>query len=232
MKKNLGHYSTVSNKPKIKLAQIGKCFFNSFNRQIRIFSLAFVSLFLVSSFTSAQPTAEANTVNNPDITTGLLKDSKSITKTEKKELREERQSIREVEDIPQATFARFKSDFPGATDVEWSAPQGYPEVNFIMHNKKMVADYDYSNHLLGSGRFLSYNQLPARGRKQIAKDYPGFSPEKVIAYHSNANNDLNMALDQFPIQTNSYFTQLKKGNKTVVVQVDRDGEISYFGEME
>lgn len=189
--------------------------------------IAFLSMFLLTSNVQAQ------TTTNPSLTTQFKQDEAHLNHDKKmvREVREEKQQLKELNNIPDAIMQKFNANFPKAQNVAWSVPANYVQVDFTSNGKHRAAYYDYNNHLIGTSHFLSYSMLPENGRARIARDYKGYTPVKTMFYDDNEDNDLNMILFDMPIEKDSYFVQLKNGAKQIVVQVDTDGEVSYFSDL-
>lgn len=227
MKKQSGLYSILLDIPQTVLVTWPLKNFS--NNLVRTFYLTFISSFLLVSVAVAQPTSTSNTQNEPDITAKFKSNKES--KTMKRELREEKESTKAVENIPQRVFTDFNTQFPKAKDVEWSAPGQFSEADFMLNNRSKIANYDYSGKLVGVGTYLKYSQVPFKGREHIAKDYKGYTPVQTMFYDDNEDNDINANLFGIPIQRDGYFVQLKRGNNQIVLQVEKDGEVSYFSDV-
>lgn len=141
----------------------------------------------------------------------------------------------EVSKIPSGTINEFTQDFSNVHNAMWKVEEGYDEVDFNMNNKAMMAFYrplgiyNSNDDLIGSGYYLNYADLPEKGREHIAKDYPDYTAQKAMFYDNNIDNDddiLNLS-GNF-LQKDSYFVLLKKDMKEIVMQITKDGDVSYF----
>lgn len=178
--------------------------------------------FLLISFLSFSLGVQAQSTN----------DLGSKFRETKKEIRQQKDQAKALNDIPKATFASFKSHFPNAKDAEWSVTEdGKTEVDFTQHNRSRMAFYDDNSKLIGTGRYVSYNALPAKGRERIAKDYKGYTHVQSMFFDDDETNPLNMTFLGFPVVKDSYFTELKNDKKQIVIQVDKNGEITYLTEI-
>jgi hypothetical protein len=141
----------------------------------------------------------------------------------------QRNTIDEVNKIPVATRNEFYADFSNVQDVIWKVEPGFNEADFTMDNKSMMAFFNYDDELIGSGYYVDYADLPEKGRERIAKDYGDYIPEKAMFFHDNEENDSDY-LNFFGnfLKEEAYFVLLRKDAKEIVVQVDEDGEVSYF----
>lgn len=155
---------------------------------------------------------------------------------DKKELRQDRAAldaqkdevhqIKELSDIPQVTMNKFQAQFPKATNVEWSVPDNMIRADYSVGTSNRVAFYNWNNELVGHGRFLAYANLPEKAKKTISKKYVGYQPMQTIWYDNNEDNDDIVYMWGYPFSEDSYFTQLKKGNKTIVLKVGDDGFVT------
>jgi hypothetical protein len=126
------------------------------------------------------------------------------------------------------TEQHFMTDFPNATNVSWKR-DGFEEASFTLNGKEMKAFYDYDDNLIGTTTPASYSDLPAAAQKEIEKFYPGYTPKSVILFDDNEFNDTDMILYGNAFQDeDNYFVEMTNNNKTVVLQVNMEGLVSYF----
>lgn len=165
-------------------------------------------------------------------TDGAFSKTDLKSKLIRKELRQEKESTKEVENISGRTYSQFEQDFPQAQNIGWSVLAGFPEVSFTIGHNQEMAYYDNNNQLIGSGKYLKFSDIPKQAQERIEKDYKGYIPSTVIFFDDNENNVNNMPLLGIPIEQDSYFILLKKGKTSIVIQALENGEISYFNKVE
>lgn len=126
------------------------------------------------------------------------------------------------------TNQNFMMDFPNATDVSWKRGE-FEEASFTWNGKNMQAFYDYTDNLVGTTSQASYSALPASAQKEIEKYYKGYTPKEVILFDDNEFNDTDMILygHQFEDEDN-YFVEMTNNTKTIVLQVNMEGVVSFF----
>ncbi len=126
------------------------------------------------------------------------------------------------------TAQHFMIDFPNATNVSWKLAN-FEETSFTLNGKEMKAFYDPDNTLIGTTTPASYSDLPANAQKEIAKFYKGYTPRSVMLFDDNEFNDTDMILygNAFEDEDN-YFIEMTNNNKTVVLQVNMEGSVTYF----
>jgi len=153
-----------------------------------------------------------------------------LHKTTKAQREENRLKRREKAAISPSymTEQNFMIDFPKATNVSWKRAD-FEEASFTWNGKEMNAFYDLDNTLIGTTSPASYSDLPANAQKEIEKFYKGYTPKSVILYDDNEFNDTDMILygNQFEDEDN-YFVEMTNNNKTVVLQVNMEGFVSFF----
>ncbi|MDP4284145.1 MAG: hypothetical protein Q8891_06955 [Bacteroidota bacterium] len=185
------------------------------------------------SFSLAQNTTYKNASYKKD----LLKEKREISeklRTEKKELNNVKSILNKISDMPTLTVEKFKTDFPKAQNVNWLKTDGYIEVNYKLNNSQMVTFYDFNNNLIGTGKYVTYQSLPARSLKKIAKDYKGYKPEKVMYFDDNDQNANNMNFFGSDIDVDDYYALLrdkKNAQKEIVLQITPTGQVSYFSDV-
>lgn len=71
--------------------------------------------------------------------------------------------------------------------------------------------------------------LPAKAQINIKEYLKGYTAGDVLFYDDDEVNETDMILfgNQFD-DKDSYFVELTKGNKKIIVQVAMDGDVSYF----
>lgn len=148
-----------------------------------------------------------------------------------KEQREENRAIRRERNATTPNYTtdqHFQIDFPNATNVSWKK-NGYEEASFTLEGKEMKAFYDYDHELIGTTTPVDYTSIPAAARKYIDKHFSGYTPQQVIMFDDNEYNDSDMILYGNPFEDeDSYFIELSNNNKTIVLQSNMEGLVSFF----
>jgi hypothetical protein len=148
-----------------------------------------------------------------------------------KEQREENRAIRKEKAATTPNYTteqHFLTDFSGATNVQWKRI-GYEEASFMLNGKDMKAFYDYDHELIGTTSPASYADLPANAQKEIEKRYRNYTPQSVILFDDNEYNSSDMMLygNAFA-DADNYFVELSHNDKTIVLQVNMEGLVTYF----
>lgn len=224
MKNNYGLYPIVLDITDVEKSQHN--FVRFLQGCLRIFVLSLISLLMLSASGFAQ-------ASKADLA-AVYKSNTNDSKMMKREIKAEKESTRAVENISSQTMEKFNSSFPAAKDVEWSVPgEQFVEVQF--HNKKnkpMMAFYGFDGRLLGMGHYTDYSAIPSKAQKFIEKKYQGYAPVKVMWIDLNEDSDEALDLFETPIPSDGYFVQMKNNNKQIVLQVETDGDVSFFSEMQ
>ncbi|MEO9022039.1 MAG: hypothetical protein ABI237_00090 [Ginsengibacter sp.] len=149
----------------------------------------------------------------------------------RREERQEKRKIKAVEDISWGTMNLFAEEFPKAQNVKWTSVKGFAEADFKSGSSSMVAFYDFENKLVGTGKYVSYNQLPHDAIKSIEKDFKNYKPEKIIYYDDNGLNENDITFFGNTIGEDDYYALMKDRNdpeKEMVLQITPRGEVFYF----
>jgi hypothetical protein len=157
--------------------------------------------------------------------------AKLILHKTSKEQREENRLIRREKTAitpNYMTAANFSFDFPNAKNVSWKRGE-FEEASFMLNGKDMKAFYDYTDQLVGTTSQVNYDAIPASAQKEIARYYKGYTPKEVILFDDNEYNDTDMILygNAFEDEDN-YFVEMTNNNKTIVLQVNMEGTVSFF----
>lgn len=124
---------------------------------------------------------------------------------------------------------QFAMDFPKAQKVSYRNEKPYPAVYFTMNGKHYKAFYNFDNRLIGTIRNVMVKDLPASAVKRVHKDYPDYTVTKVILFHDYKPNSDGMWLNNSAFQDKrDYFVKMKGQDKSVVLKVDREGDVSFF----
>jgi hypothetical protein len=157
----------------------------------------------------------------------------SIHKTNKSQ-REENRAIRREKSSTEPNYTtrqHFLTDFPNATNVTWKR-NGFEEASFTANGKDMKAFYDYDHELIGTTTPVNYFDLPAIARKYIEKHYSEYTTQSVILFDDNEYNQSDMKLYGNAFEdADNYFIELSNNNKTIVLEVNMEGLVTYFSDL-
>jgi hypothetical protein len=124
---------------------------------------------------------------------------------------------------------QFAQDFDNTSNVVWRRTSLFDEVDFNREGRRYTAIYDTHSQLIGTTSIAKFTDLPVNAQKEIKKDYKGYSVASIINYDDNELNASDVEL--FGMQTDaadSYFVELKKDNKRLVLQVFTSGDVTFF----
>lgn len=187
-----------------------------------------IFLLVAASFIGA---ATVNAQNIPATLKTEIIANKEGSKTLKKDEREERKALRKLNgtEVSYQSQQAFERDFPNITPTSKERLDNFDEFTFTKGDKTKSAFYDADAKLVGTTENATFNQLPASAREYIQKNYPGYKTKGVLFFDDNELNATDMIL--FGLQfdkKDSYFVEMGKGNKTIVLQVYKTGEVLYF----
>jgi hypothetical protein len=127
---------------------------------------------------------------------------------------------------------QFAFDFDHPSDATWRRTYLFDEVHFTQDGKKYTAFYDTHAQLVGTTSIIQFDGLPLHAQQEIKKNYKDYSVESIICYNDNELNATDIEL--FGLQTDaadSYFVELKKANKRIILQVFTSGDVTFFHDM-
>lgn len=160
--------------------------------------------------------------------------SNSTTHKISKAQREENRTIRREKASTEPNYTteqNFETEFPDAANVTWKK-NGFEEASFTLNGKDMKAFYDYNHELIGTTTPVNYLDLPATAKKYIEKHYSDYTPQSVILFNDNAYNQSDMVLYGNAFQdADNYFIELSNNNKTIVLEVNTAGLVTYFSNL-
>lgn len=139
-----------------------------------------------------------------------------------------------IRDRGVSTFSKeqFAFDFSHTADATWKRTDLFDEVTFMQDGKKYTAFYDNHSQLAGTTSTIQFEELPLHAQQEIKKSFRDYSVEATINYDDNELNATDIEL--FGLQTDaadSYFVELKKNNKRIILQVFTSGDVIFFHDM-
>lgn len=124
---------------------------------------------------------------------------------------------------------QFYADFGNIKDATWQRGTYYDVATFTQNGKQYKAYYDDEAQLVGTISAAKFTDLPVSAQKQIKKDYPNYTIDKVIFFDDNESNDTDMLLynSQFEDE-DSYFVELTGNAERIALHVSEDGNVFFF----
>jgi len=194
-----------------------------------------IALLFVSTSMLTQAQENKGTVKKEiKETKNELKTQKKELKAERKELKIEKSELRKLEgnNVNPISKNSFISDFGNIPNVKWSRTSYFDEARFVKDGKNITAYYDIDGKLVGSSQHVTFGDVPAAGQKYIKNKYKDYKIGTVIFYDDNEINTTNFML--YGLEFNdedSYFVELSKENKRIVLRVNSDGLVYFFKEL-
>lgn len=143
---------------------------------------------------------------------------------EKKEIKKEERNA-----VSYQSKAAFTEEFSKANLISSEKVNGFDKFTFTRKGKEMSAFYDMTAKLVGTIQTKKFSDLPVVAQNTMLKEYNGFTPGQVIFYDDNELNETNMVLYGTTSENkDSYFVEMDKKSESIVLQVDKDGSVSYF----
>jgi hypothetical protein len=112
----------------------------------------------------------------------------------------------------------FTRAYPKATEVECKFKGHFTEVSFIWNGLRLVAYYDTDGNPIATSRSVLFSSLPLSVQISLKKYYPGYVTTEAVEF-----NDESDGL--------SYYITVTGPEKTYLLQVSADGNISVFKKM-
>ncbi|MFT3704846.1 MAG: hypothetical protein QM802_20945 [Agriterribacter sp.] len=152
----------------------------------------------------------------------------------KKEKKQEKKELRKLEgtDASYQSKDAFYKDFGDMENVSWKKTPTFDEAEFTKNGITMKAFYDIDANLVGTETKKEFADLPVNAATYINKKYGDYTKDKVIFFDDNEFNETNMVLygNEFD-DADNFFVELSKADKTIVLRVNMEGEVSYFTQL-
>jgi len=150
---------------------------------------------------------------------------------ERKQRREDRKELRKLnnEEVSDLSKGEFYSDFGDMPNTQWERSDNFDEATFTKDEHVVTAFYDDNSKLVGTTSDRLFTDIPVAAQKIINEQYKDYSVADVIFFDDNEFNETDMVLfnQQFE-DADNYFVELKRDNKKIVLEVNMEGEVSYF----
>jgi hypothetical protein len=128
--------------------------------------------------------------------------------------------------------SQFATDFPDARDAHFVSEKNFDEVSFTQHKEKISAYYDETNELVGTLQKTDFNDLPDNAKKEILKNYAGYTVIDVIKFDDNETVGVERNLYGISFDNGeNYFVELKNDNRAIVLKVDLSGDVDFLTTM-
>ena len=152
----------------------------------------------------------------------------------KKEQKAGRIALKKLEGTNVSVMSKdnFAKDFGNLPNVQWKRVNTYDEATFMKDGKEMKAFYDFDSKLVGTTTHVTFADVPAKGQKEIKKQYKDYTVESVVFFDDNEANETDMIL--YGVQfddSDNYFVELAKGTNKIILQVNSSGEVFLFKQL-
>lgn len=129
----------------------------------------------------------------------------------------------------QVSKEQVYKDFGTVNIIESEKTRLFDEVTFKKDDHTVTAFYNSRSELVGTTERKRFNDLPVKAQQIIKKEYKDYAAGDIILFDDNEENETDMVLyNQSFEDADNYFIELAKGNKKIVVESNRAGEVSYF----
>ena len=189
---------------------------------------------LVLSVTAVILTATVNAQTSAALLKKEIKSDKKAESLVKKEKRSEEKELRKLEgkEVSYRAKQAFYSDFGNIPVTEWERTVNYDRATFTKDGQVMKAFYDADAKLVGTISDKTFEDLPANAQKYINEKYKDYSKGSVILFDDNEVNETDMIMygQQFE-DADNYFVEMKKDNKTIILQANMEGDVTFFKQL-
>jgi hypothetical protein len=95
-----------------------------------------------------------------------------------------------------------------------------------------VTFYDDQSKMVGTSNNVTFSELPKRAQQYINEKYKDYSVGPAVFFDDNEYNETDMVLYglQFDDE-DSYFVELAKDGKKIVVRSNSSGDVYFFKDL-
>jgi hypothetical protein len=134
--------------------------------------------------------------------------------------------------VSDLALASFKVDFGDIKNAQWKRNGTFDEAVYMKSGKRYTAFYDDMGKLVGTTTSAALSDLPEKAQQDIKTRYKDYHVGPVVYFEDNEANETEMVM--YGIQfddADTWLVELSKGNKGIVVQVDKAGSVSFFKQL-
>lgn len=117
---------------------------------------------------------------------------------------------------------QFSNEFNSAENVKWTVNNQFQKAEFSIDGVKMSAYYDTTGQYIGFSKEITFNELPASARKELAATYKGFFADQVLRFEDASASP---ALQRYVSNDETYFVKLSKDAQQYTIKVSPDSSI-------
>jgi hypothetical protein len=137
-----------------------------------------------------------------------------------------------VKEISYQATQQFYDDFGNLPVLKSERTPYFDEVTFLKDRVAQIAFYDAGSDLVGTMTDKSFEDLPKDAQDYIDRHYGDYTVKAVHYFKDNEANGTNMNLyDQEFENEDSYFVELERDSKTVILHVTLNGSVYFFSEL-
>jgi hypothetical protein len=125
----------------------------------------------------------------------------------------------------------FAIKYPNIKPISTEKVDNLDKINYTLYGKNLSDFYDENSRFVGTVEVKSYMDLPEKSREFISKKYPGYIPTNIIYLDKNESSENGLVLYNNDMDRDSYYVEMSKGNKKIVLQVQADGYVNKFTRM-
>ena len=131
--------------------------------------------------------------------------------------------------IPAVIESSFSENFPSVTNPSWSMDNQFMKASFTQDNLSVSAYFNTDGDLVGITKEASFSELPQKAQQHITTKYKDYTIGQTILF---IDNDAENESDIFSIPDSeaAYFVSLTNGKKELILQVNKDGDTSFYQE--
>ena len=135
----------------------------------------------------------------------------------------------ELKNFNYQSRAAFYADFGYIPITGWETAGEFDKINFMQNGVNYTAYYDYDAKLVGTTSNVSVADLPAHALDNINKKYKGYTVGDIVFFEDNELNETVMIYYERRFDDeDKYFVELKNDKEKIAVQVNDEGNVSFF----
>jgi len=119
--------------------------------------------------------------------------------------------------VSQEVKNSFHAEFGAQSNINWNQTENFDVASFDEEGQSVNAYFTKDGALEGRTFLKKWTDLPFQAQLNIVQSYRNYDVESVFAYYGKSLNNAG-----------NYFVSLSKDNKTILVQVNENGNTTLY----
>ncbi|MEI7831032.1 MAG: hypothetical protein WCI31_14740 [Prolixibacteraceae bacterium] len=122
--------------------------------------------------------------------------------------------------VSQAVKNSFHAEFGAQSNIHWDQTENFDVASFDEEGQSVNAYFTKDAVFEGRTFLKKWTDLPFQAQLYIVQRYKDYDVDRVFVYYGKSLNNMG-----------NYFVSLSKDNRTILVQVNEQGNTTFYKEL-